>query len=195
MNSEPPKEKRKKNSKQWKWDIAELHCKLYDRFPDIKVSLATQNKTWDGCQPHFNLLGMPISQRGWNGAVNALLTMKGLQMWFGLMNVLYNLTLTEKWSLEAKGMPKPLKVWPKHPQKIYIWGGISMERTNTFDYVWWYHKYTMLCSDFRKWFVVIHQKEFSNGSSFRIRRWSKTFYPVVFQSSQCQLVENFTRNP
>jgi len=26
-----------------------------------------------------------------------------------------------------KGMPKPMKARPKHPQKIHIWGGISMK--------------------------------------------------------------------
>jgi len=37
-------------------------------------------KTRLGMGVNHTSLGMPISQIGWNGVVNALLTMKGLQM-------------------------------------------------------------------------------------------------------------------
>jgi len=110
----------------------QLHDQLHDKFPDVNVSLSTVKRAkkdlgWVSSTPHYCQL---IRE------ANKPKRVEWCRKCFDENEHFTNVIWTDECSVQLdphrrqvsrrKGMVKPLKARPKHPQKIHIWGGISM---------------------------------------------------------------------
>lgn len=111
----------------------QLHQKFHSKFLDINVSLATIKRAkrdlgWVSTTPHYCQL-----IRDNNKQKRVDWCHKCIDEDERFANVIWTDECTvqldphRKSCSRRKGMPKPLKPRPKHPQKIHIWGGISMK--------------------------------------------------------------------
>ena len=111
----------------------QLHQQLHDKFPQVKVSLATVKRAkkdlgWVSSTPHYCQL---IREK------NKAKRLEWCQKCVNDDERFSDVIWTDECSVQLdphrkiisrrKGTPKPLKPRPKHPQKIHIWGGISMK--------------------------------------------------------------------
>jgi len=112
---------------------AELHRKLLERFPEVKVSVSTVKRAkkdlgWVSTTPHYCQL-----IRNANKSKRMEWCRKCISDNERFADVIWTDECTvqldphRKMVSRRKGTPKPLKARPKHPQKIHIWGGISMK--------------------------------------------------------------------
>lgn len=111
----------------------QLHQKFHSKFSDISVSLATIKRAkkdlgWVSTTPHYCQL---IRENNKQKRVDWC--RKCIDEGERFTNVIWTDECTvqlephHKTCSRREGMPKPLKPHPKHPQKIHIWGSISMK--------------------------------------------------------------------
>ena len=118
----------------------QLHKQLHEKYSEVKVSLATVKRTkkdlgWVSSTPHYCQLIRENNKAKWlewcRKCVNDDERFSNVIWRFS--DVIWTNECTVQLDphrriiSQRKGTPKPLKPRPKHPQKIHIWGGISMK--------------------------------------------------------------------